>query len=109
MDDKTNKISCESKKDRSAFAATQSNQSIHRQHEEAWFCHAWNQKGGLGVRTPPPPQKNHNYIGFLSNTGSDLLENHKVTKPVFNVGPSLAHQRNTFKWCFAGGLMMASF
>ena len=49
MDDKTNKITRESKGDRSAFAATQSNQSIHRQHEETWFCHVGNQRGGQGV------------------------------------------------------------
>ena len=38
--------------------------------------------------------ENHKAIGFLSNTGPDLLENHKATKPAFNVGPSLARQRN---------------
>ena len=36
----------------------------------------------------PPPLKNHKNIGFPSNTGSNPLKNHKVTKPVFNVGPS---------------------
>ena len=30
--------------------------------------------------------KNHKHIGFLSNTGSDPLKNHKATKPAFNVG-----------------------
>ena len=34
-------------------------------------------------------------IGFLSNTGPDPLKNHKATKPAFNVGPSMARQRNT--------------
>ena len=43
--------------------------------------------GGQGVRTP---LKNHKNIGFLSNTGPDPLENHKATKPAFNVGPSTA-------------------
>ena len=43
---------------------------------------------GLG----PPPLKNH--LGFLSNTGPDLLKNQKATKPAFNVGPSSARQRN---------------
>ena len=33
-------------------------------------------------------------IGFLSNTGPDSLKNHKATKSAFNVGPSLARQRN---------------
>ena len=41
----------------------------------------------------PPPLKNHNDIGFLSNNCSDPLENQKATKPAFNdVGPSSAHQ-----------------
>ena len=33
------------------------------------------------------PQK---IIGFLSNTCPDPQENHKITKPAFNAGPSLA-------------------
>ena len=41
------------------------------------------------------PLKNHKNLGFLSNTGPDLLKNHKATKPAFNVGPLLARQRNT--------------
>ena len=47
--------------------------------------------GGGGTGTP---LKNHKNIGFLSNTGPDPFENHKATKPAFNVGSSLAHQRN---------------
>ena len=43
---------------------------------------------------PPPPKKNHKTIGFHSNTGPDPLKKHKATKPAFNVGPSLASQRN---------------
>ena len=51
--------------------------------------------GGVqGVQTPPPPEKSQN-IGFLSNTGPDPLKNHKATQPVFNDGPSSAHQGNT--------------
>ena len=38
--------------------------------------------GGQGVRTP---RKIHKNTGFLSNTGSDPLKNHKATKPAFNV------------------------
>ena len=52
-------------------------------------------EGGQGVRTPPPPPKNHKNIGFLSNTGPDPLKNHKAAKPAFNDGPSSARQRNT--------------
>ena len=37
-----------------------------------------------------PHLKNHNYIGFLSNTGPDLLKNKKN----YQVGVSLARQRN---------------
>ena len=48
-------------------------------------------EGGQRVWTPLNIHKN---IGFLSNTGPDPLKNHKTTKPEFNVGPSLARQRN---------------
>ena len=46
-------------------------------------------EGVTGVQTP---LKNHKAIGFLSNSGLDLLKNHKATKPAFNVGPSSARQ-----------------
>ena len=49
---------------------------------------------GTKVRTPPPPPppRKITKMGFLSNTGADLLKkdllkNHKATKPAFNVGP----------------------
>ena len=48
-----------------------------------------------GDRGPDPPLKIHKDIGFLSNTCPDPLINHKATKPVLNVGPSSASQRNT--------------
>ena len=48
-------------------------------------------EGGRGVRTP---LKNHKSIGFLSNSGPDPLENHKITMPAFNVGPSSIRQQN---------------
>ena len=51
-------------------------------------------RGGMGIRTPPPPFKNHKNIGFLSNTRPDPLKNHKATKPAFNIGPSSTRQRN---------------
>ena len=63
------------------------------------------QRGG-GYRGCGPPLKNHKYIGFLSNTGPNLLKNHKATKPEFNIGQSSARQ-TPFKWRFAGGPMMA--
>ena len=61
--------------------------------------------GGRGFWTP---LKNHKNIGFSSNTGLDSLKNHKATKPAFEM---LGHHRHAsetqFKWCFAGGPMMA--
>ena len=41
---------------------------------------------------------NHEHIGFLSNNGSDPPENHKTTKPAFNVEPLWARQRNVICW-----------
>ena len=49
-------------------------------------------EGGQEVWTPSP--KNHKNIGLLRNTGPNPLINHKATKPVFNVGPSSASQRD---------------
>ena len=44
-----------------------------------------------GDRDSGPPLKNQKNIEFLSNTGPDLPEILKTTKPAFNIGPSLAH------------------
>ena len=44
--------------------------------------------------------KNHESIEFLTSTGPDPLENHKATKPSFNVGPSSARQRNAILMAF---------
>ena len=44
---------------------------------------------GEGGQDPPPP-KNHKNRGVLSNTGLDFLNNHKATKPAFNVGHIIA-------------------
>ena len=50
---------------------------------------------------PPPPEKSQKYRVSLQYW-SVSLENHKATKPAFNVEPSSAHQRNTilmeFRW-----------
>ena len=54
-------------------------------------------RGSRRVRIPlhtHTPEK-HKNIGFPSNT-----ENHKATKPAFNVGPSSARQRNAIKMAF---------
>ena len=50
-------------------------------------------EGGPGFRTPPP-LKNHNNIGFLSNSGPDPLKHYEATEPAFKVGPSSACKRN---------------
>ena len=39
--------------------------------------------GTVGLDPPERSQK----IGFLSNTGLDLLKNRKATRPAFNVRP----------------------
>ena len=48
----------------------------------------------MGTRGPDPPPGNHKAIRFLIYTGPDPMENHKATKPAFNVGPPLARQQN---------------
>ena len=65
--------------------------------------------GSRGDRStdPPPPLKNHNTIGFPSNTGPDPQKNHKVTKPAFNVGPS--YVRQAFRWWADVGPLMVVF
>ena len=68
------------------------------------FVTCANPEGGQGVRTS---LENYNNIGFLSNTGPDLL---KITKlPIQH--SMLDHHRTAsetpFKWRFAGGPLMA--
>ena len=63
--------------------------------------------------TTPPPLKNHKCIGLLSNTGPDTLENHKATKPAFNIEPFLAPKRNSINMTFRlradDGLLLVVF
>ena len=47
-----------------------------------------------GTGCPDPRPEKSQKLGFLSNTGQDPLNNHKATKPAFNVGPLSASQRN---------------
>ena len=68
---------------------------------------AWADQEGTGGPDPPPPLKNHNTIGFPSNTGPDPQKNHKVTKPAFNVGPS--YVRQAFRWRADVGPLMVIF
>ena len=55
------------------------------------YMHMCGSRGGQGVRNP---LKNHKNVGFLSKTDPDPLDNHKATKPAFNVGPLSDRQRN---------------
>ena len=68
-------------------------------------------RDGTGDPDPPPlTLENHTAIVFHSNAGPDPLENHKTTKPTFNIVPSSAHPaKMPFKWRFAGRSMMAYF
>ena len=59
-------------------------------------CLMGRSRGEDRVSGPPLKITNRKAVRFLSNT----LENHKATKPVFNVWPSLAHQRNTISMAF---------
>ena len=51
--------------------------------------------GGGGGRGsgPPSPLINHKNIEFLCNADPDPFNNHKATRPAFNVWPSSARQR----------------
>ena len=49
------------------------------------FCMCGSRGEGAGSPDPLPPEKLQNMIGFLSNTGPDLLKNHKATKPARNI------------------------
>ena len=40
----------------------------------------------------PIPMENYKAIGFLTNTGLDLLENSIAFMPALNVGPALVRQ-----------------
>ena len=70
-------------------------------------------RGGTGGPDPLPPEKSQKYrVSWQYWSGSP--ENHKATKPVFDVGPPSARQRNAirhlyFKRRFAGGPMMTLF
>ena len=75
--------------------------------------------GGHWVRTPPP-LKNHNFIGFPSNTGPDPLKISKLPSQhstVGHYGPTSESQHSTvghygptsetpFQWRFAGRSIM---
>ena len=60
------------------------------------------QDGGGNRGSGPPPQKNHENIVFISNTGPGPLKNHKVTKAALKVGPSSALQQNAIYMAVCG-------
>ena len=70
------------------------------------------QRGDQGSG-PPPPLKNHNNIGFLSNSGPDPLKHYEAIEPAFNVGPSSARKRNAiliaFRWRADDGPLIVVF
>ena len=55
--------------------------------------HAQIQREAGGLDNPNPLE-NHKAIGFLSNTDSDPLKNHKTTEPAFSVGTLKACEQN---------------
>ena len=61
---------------------------------------------GAGGPDPPPSEKSQKYR-VSQRYWSGSPEKHKAAKLASNVGPSSVRQRNTFKWRFAGGSMMA--
>ena len=61
-------------------------------------------RGGQGVRTP---LKNHKNIGFLNNICSDTLKITKLQSQHSMLGHHQPASEAPFKWCFAGGPMMA--
>ena len=59
--------------------------------------HARYQMGGRGSR-PPPPLKNRNAIGFLSNTGPDPLKITKLPSQHSMSGHHWHTSETSFKW-----------
>ena len=56
--------------------------------------------GGSGGPDPPPPPEKSQNLGLVSNSGPDLLKNHKATEPAFNVGPSSSSQGDAIEMVF---------
>ena len=57
---------------------------------------------------PPPPLENYKNIVFLSNTGRDPLKNPKLLPSQHSMlGYHRPASETPFKWCFAGGPLMA--
>ena len=52
----------------------------------------------MGIHTS---LENHKAIGFFINTCPDPMEDHKGTKPAFNVGPPWVHHPKKAFCCWA--------
>ena len=70
------------------------------------LAHVRIQWGGQGVQTT---QKNHKNVGFLSNTGPDPLKSTRLPSQHSMLDHHRPASETPFKWCFAGGPMMARF
>ena len=68
-------------------------------------------RGRDGGQDPvPTPLENYKAVGYLSSTGLDPMENHNATISQHSMlGHYWPARKTPFKWCFAGGLMMACF
>ena len=64
------------------------------------------QRGG-GGRGSGPPLKNHKNIGLLSYSGPDPLKITKLPSQHSMLGHHQHASEIPFKWCFAGGPMLA--
>ena len=75
--------------------------------------HGWIQREGGRGFGPPPPLKNHKKYRVTLQYWSGSHENHKATKPAFNVEASPARKRNAismaFRWRADGDPIKAIF
>ena len=67
-------------------------------------CTCADPEGGTGCPAPPPPPLKNHFIEFPSNP-----ENHKTTKPAFNVDHYRPTSETPFQWHFAGRPIIARF
>ena len=70
------------------------------------LAHVWIQGGG-GDRGSGPPLEDDKNIGFLSSAGPDSFKITKLPSQHSILGHHWQPSETPFKWCFAGGPMMA--
>ena len=63
-------------------------------------------EGEQGVRTPPPPLKNHKNIGFPGDIDPDPLKIAKLPSQHLMLDHHRHASEMPFKWRFAGGSML---